>query len=341
MSVTMPAPTVRFEVPYRLVIAALICSTIYVWIELGTGLHEGVRGDWATKLGSSALDFETYWMKLLYTEFILEMSTAGILWGWLWKTRDRNLAAITPQEELRRNIIHLIWLFAYVWTIYWGTSYFTDVSDTDLTPNHIIAFYLSYPVCIISGISAFLYAKTRLPLFAQGVSLFYMVMLVGPLMLLPNVGLNEWGHTFWFMEELFIAPAHYGVVIFVWLALGIGGILLQVSPGFSNLMGLARDVSPLSKLLFLIVPPLVILFTILVHFLNAKFISLQPLQSDVVLGTVFVLLAVLYTEYVSTSLIKKASKLEYSRLKSTHWLGGVILYIELILLCFLTVFYLA
>jgi len=59
----------------------------------------------------------------------------------------------------------------------------------------------------------------------------------GPFMILPNVGLNEWGHTFWFMEELFVAPLHYGFVIFGWLALAIMGVLLQVFASFSNLIG--------------------------------------------------------------------------------------------------------
>jgi hypothetical protein len=52
-------------------------------------------------------------MNFLYTEIVLEVTTASILWGYIWKTRDRNLAAIEPREELRRNMTHLIWLFAY------------------------------------------------------------------------------------------------------------------------------------------------------------------------------------------------------------------------------------
>jgi methane/ammonia monooxygenase subunit C len=47
-------------------------------------------------------------------------------------------------------------------------------------------------------------------------------------MILPNVGLNEWGHTFWFMEELFVAPLHYGFVFFGWMALGAMGLFLQI-----------------------------------------------------------------------------------------------------------------
>jgi methane/ammonia monooxygenase subunit C len=56
-------------------------------------------------------------------------------------------------------------------------------------------------------------------------------------MILPNVGLNEWGHTFWFMEELFVAPLHYGFVFFGWLALAIAGVLLQVFSSFAGLIG--------------------------------------------------------------------------------------------------------
>jgi hypothetical protein len=44
---------------------------------------------------------------------------------------------------------------------------------------------------------------------------------------LVSVGFNEWGHTFWFREEFFAAPIHWGFVIGVWFALGVGGILLQ------------------------------------------------------------------------------------------------------------------
>jgi methane/ammonia monooxygenase subunit C len=39
------------------------------------------------------------------------------------------------------------------------------------------------------------------------------------------------------MEELFVAPLHYGFVIFGWLALSIMGVLLQVFGSFSKLIG--------------------------------------------------------------------------------------------------------
>ncbi len=44
---------------------------------------------------------------------------------------------------------------------------------------------------------------------------------------LVSVGFTEWGPTDWFREEFFAAPIHWGFVIGVWFALGVGGILLQ------------------------------------------------------------------------------------------------------------------
>lgn len=221
-----------------------IYTVFYLWVRW----YEGVYG-WSAGLDAFAPEFEKYWMNFLYTEIVLEVTTAALLWGYLWRTRDRNLDALAPREELRRNITHLIWLVAYAWAIYWGASYFTEqdgtwhqtiVRDTDFTPSHIIEFYLSYPIYIITGYAAMIYAHTRLPYFdyrKKGLSLPYLITVVGPFMILPNVGLNEWGHTFWFMEELFVAPLHYGFVFFGWFALSILGLLLQVFASFANLIG--------------------------------------------------------------------------------------------------------
>jgi methane/ammonia monooxygenase subunit C len=252
----------------------------YAALYLSIRWYEGAYA-WSTGLDAFAPEFETYWMNLFYAEIMLEIITASLLWGWLWrtrdlnlerywahfmdtdtvltrkrgaalwellwKTRDHNVVILTQREELRRNMTHLIWLAAYAWAFYWGVSFFTEqdatwhqtvIRDTDFTPNHIVVFYLSYPVYIITGWGSFLYAKTRLPFFAKGWSVPYLLSVVGPFTILPNVGYNEWGHTFWFMEELFAAPLHYGFVVFAWFALSIGGVLLQV---FASILYLIKQ----------------------------------------------------------------------------------------------------
>ena len=143
---------------------------------------------------------------------------AGIgLAGYLWKTRTRDMASVTPRQEMKAIIVNIQWLVVFAMAIYWGASFFTEqdatwhmtvIRDTDFTPSHILEFYLSYPIYSIVAVGAFFHAKTRIPFFSKGYSLAYLIVSIGPFMIIPNVGLNEWGHTFWFMEELFVAPLH-------------------------------------------------------------------------------------------------------------------------------------
>src|SRR5688500_20190884 len=88
---------------------------------------------------------------------------------------------------------------------------------------------------IVCGVASYLYAMTRLPLYSRRTSFPLVMAIAGPLMILPNVGLNEWGHAFWFMEELFSAPLHWGFVILGWSGLFAGGIAAQIINRYSNL----------------------------------------------------------------------------------------------------------
>jgi len=45
---------------------------------------------------------------------------------------------------------------------------------------------------------------------------------------MPNLGYNEWGHTFFYAEELFAAPVHWGFVVLGWAIFFIGGFVIQV-----------------------------------------------------------------------------------------------------------------
>ncbi len=184
-------------------------------------------------------DYQTYWMSILYTELILEPTTLIALCSWLWVTRDRAMENLAPAEELRRYWNLGLFVVVYTVLLYWGASYYTEqdgtwhqtvIRDTDFTPSHIIEFYQSYPIYIVAGVGSMVYAMTRLPQYAKAFSVPYAVLVGSPLMIFPNVGLNEFGHTRWFMEELFVAPLHWGFVMFGWGALAILGTWLQICP---------------------------------------------------------------------------------------------------------------
>jgi methane/ammonia monooxygenase subunit C len=193
---------------------------------------------WSAGLDSTTPEFHSHWMALLYTEFVLEGIAAVSIWSWLWRTRDRSLPNVAPDVELRRYMRLIAWLMVYVFAVYWAeffaeqdaTWHQTVVRDTEFTPSHIPLFFGALPIFSIMGVSSYLYARTRIPMFSQGHSVPFLIAVAGPFMMLPNVGFNEWGHTFWIMEEIFSAPLHAGFVIFGWAALCLGGILMQAIP---------------------------------------------------------------------------------------------------------------
>jgi len=198
---------------------------------------------WAYGLDSTAPEFEKYWMTLFYTEIIVVPLMGIAWWAYIWFTRDRNLASLDPKEEIVRYMRLLGIILVYCFAVYWAASYFAEqdgswhqtvVRDTSFTPSHIAIFYLSFPIYIIAGVASLLYAITRLPKFANGISIPFIFAVAGPFMILPNVGLNEWGHAFWIMEEWFTAPLHWGFAIFGWTALFLFGLASQIGIGIMD-----------------------------------------------------------------------------------------------------------
>jgi methane/ammonia monooxygenase subunit C len=192
---------------------------------------------WSMGTDSTSPEFDRYWMTLLYGELIVAAILGPCIWLYVWLTRDRHLDQLGPHQELRRYFTLTGLLTCYVFAVYATASFFGEadgawhqvvVRDTSFTASHIILFYLTIPVYIICGFTSYLYAMTRLPQFARGLSLAFTTGVAGPFLILPNLGYNEWGHLFWMTEEFFGAPLHWGFVVLGWSALGLVGTLLQV-----------------------------------------------------------------------------------------------------------------
>ncbi|WP_347988367.1 bacterial ammonia monooxygenase, subunit AmoC [Methylomonas sp. AM2-LC] len=223
-----------------------LLTVIYVSLRLYQGAFAVEHG-----LDSTEPAFEQYWMRLFYIEMVIIAAVASGFWGYLWLSRDRQLDQLEPKEEIRRYFTLTMWISIYTFAVYWAGSYFAEqdnswhqvaIRDTPFTANHIIEFYFNFPLYVILGGCAWLYARTRLPLYAKGISLPLTLAVFGPFMILVSVGFNEWGHTFWFREEFFAAPIHWGFVIGVWFALGVGGILLQGVTRLIELLDQIEDV---------------------------------------------------------------------------------------------------
>jgi len=213
-----------------------IGPTLVTLNTIGLWLYE-FRFGWSTGLDSFSPEFQTHWMTVLEGSTIVLVASALAAAGYIWRGRDRNLADLEPREEVRRiiKLVQILVIFSLM--LFAGLSFFTEqtavwhmtaVRDTDFTPSNIITFYIAYPCFAFTGLLAFLYAKTRIPFFAAGYSLPFVILAVGSFMLIPNVAFNEWGHTFWSMDEGFAGPLHWGFVFFGWMTLGVFGVVLQM-----------------------------------------------------------------------------------------------------------------
>ena len=223
----------------------VIGSAVLAAILIGLRVYEQAFG-WSKGLDSFSEEYGLYWRTLLVVSVPASVLAAVVAAGYMWRTRDRSLEAIAPAEELRRYHVLTQWLAVYGLSLFTALSFFTEqtavwhmtaVRDSDFTPSNIVTFYISYPVFVVFGVAAYAYAVTRLPFFSKGFSLPFMVLLVGTFMAIPNVGLNEWGHNFWVLDEGFASPLHWGFAFFGWMALGCFGVTLQILSRMRELMG--------------------------------------------------------------------------------------------------------
>jgi methane/ammonia monooxygenase subunit C len=192
---------------------------------------------WDYGLDATAPEFDKYWMTLVKIEIPALFGASFVCWAYLWLTRDRNLGAIQPKVELRRYFYFTMWLVAYTFAIYFIGSFFAEgdavwhqtvIRDTSFTPSHNVLFYACIPTYIFFGVGGFLYGLTRLPAFSRGISVAHVFAVLGPVLILPNLGFNEWGHAYWLTEEIFSHPLHWGFVVLGWNALALPGVALQI-----------------------------------------------------------------------------------------------------------------
>lgn len=222
--------------PYVNLKPALIAIVVLVAIYVGYRIFQSMYG-WSTGLDSTTLEFDRTWMALLKFELVAIVTGWAITWSYLWVTRDRHLDRLQPREELKRYFYLTSWLLVYGVVVYFAGSFYAEqdaswhqtvVRDTSFTPSHIVLFYGTLPLFVLVGVGLFLYAMTRLPRYAERISIPLTLVVVGPFLMLPNLGYNEWGHAFWLMEEFFAAPIHWGFVVLGWSLIAAGGVLVQI-----------------------------------------------------------------------------------------------------------------
>lgn len=194
-------------------------------------------------------EFATYWMSVLYTELALITLLGGIGSIWVWFTRPKE-TTMTARQELKIYMFLLTGLAGGGILAPVAINLFVEadaawhqvtIRDTDFTPTHILLFYGIIPLALAGGVIGFLWVHTRMPDFRNRVSFNMALALSGFLMIMPNLGLNEWGHTFFYAEELFAAPIHWGFVTLGWSAFAIGGFIIQILNRIVKLTRVLKD----------------------------------------------------------------------------------------------------
>ncbi len=61
-------------------------------------------------LDSMTPEFENVWMRLWRFNVISNIINASAILGWIWSTRDRNVANVDPKTELKRYFYWMMWL---------------------------------------------------------------------------------------------------------------------------------------------------------------------------------------------------------------------------------------
>lgn len=183
-------------------------------------------------------EFEIYWMRMLYAQGIIIPLIGAIGLPWLWFTRPsaEEVNAMPASKELGHYILIFSVMAAASFLIVAILGLFVEadaawhqvtIRDTDFTPTHIQLFYGVIPIGAVGLVLGLVWLHTRMPDYQGRVSIPLFIVASAPLLIMPNLGYNEWGHTFFYAEELFAAPVHYGFVMLGWGFFAISGFIIE------------------------------------------------------------------------------------------------------------------
>lgn len=202
------------------------------------------QGQWAWSAGldSTLPEFRKYWTSLLIAELTL-IPLATLVWYWRL-VQYRPVEGLAPSEASRREVSHILTLWsilaadslvAYFLAGFYGEQdavwHQVVIRDTAFTPAHIPLFYAFFPLLTSFTIGAYLYARTRLPhmYLNRGMALAWLLMMLGAVVEMFWVAVNEWGHSRWIAEEWFSVPFHWGFNAFFYPLAGIFAVWIQTA----------------------------------------------------------------------------------------------------------------
>ncbi len=197
-------------------------------------------------------EFQTYWMSWLYGQLTVFALVGAISIPWLWFTRPtrEEVLAMPPRDELGVYILIftvmavmgiLVPSVLGLWVEADAAWHQVTIRDTDFTPTHIQLFYGVIPLAAVGLVIGLFWLHTRMPNYVGRVSIPLFMVGSAPLLIMPNLGYNEWGHTFFYAEELFAAPVHWGFVVLGWGLFAVSGFFLECINRIITLTSVAKQ----------------------------------------------------------------------------------------------------
>ena len=229
--------------PWKLALAVVVVAGIalglYRWYMEATAFTVG--------LDYFEPEFQTYWMSWLYAQGILIVLIGMIGIPALWFTRptEEEVLAMSAKDELSWYVMlftfmaigsFLVVCVLGIWVEADAAWHQVTIRDTDFTPTHIQLFYGLIPMAAVGLVLGLLWIHTRMPDYVGRFSIPLGIAASAPLLIMPNLGYNEWGHTFFYAEELFAAPIHWGFVFLGWSLFFLVPLAMQIISHMARLI---------------------------------------------------------------------------------------------------------
>ncbi|MEM3086468.1 MAG: methane monooxygenase/ammonia monooxygenase subunit C [Halobacteria archaeon] len=175
-------------------------------------------------LDSAAPAYKAYFAPLAGGNMLVIGLLALVLWGGVWATRCRECQdGNAHPRHLEIHYRTLLSLSAVVSVVgVFAISVFAEqdaswhqalIRDTIFTPTHIVLFFFTLPLLLVLSVTLFLYLMTRLPrIYDGGIPVAFLLALVGVAVAAAWEAANEFGHSYYFAEETFSVPIHWGFV---------------------------------------------------------------------------------------------------------------------------------
>lgn len=163
--------------------------------------------------------------------WFVETGFALTLWRRIWRTRDIALVA-AGDNHVPQAFLLMIWLALDMCMVIAGGGVlahmdapWAQIGTATISPAHLVTFIAVIPAYIVFGVASWLFARTRLPEFAEGNLDHFVIVTIAPFMFLPIFDPQVLMHALDLNSNLYLVI--YWTVTLAWTA-NVGWLLMKL-----------------------------------------------------------------------------------------------------------------